>query len=100
MGENGENDKKPIVSPYSLGRQNRSTNIWIDDGDKMILKSYKPLLKTSMTGVNHVLLGTGARCFEEKHLQTIEGLEEKTRIQALIVNNRVTLRRYADFLER
>ena len=67
---------KKIWQVDSTGNQllGNITNIWIDDGDKMILKSYKPLLKTSMTGVNHVLLGTGARCLEEKHLQTIEGL--------------------------
>ncbi len=71
MGKNSDNT---IKAPFSLGRENRATCLWVDNGDKMLLKSYKTSLITSMTGANHVLLGTGARCLEEKHLQTIEGL--------------------------
>ena len=87
MVKNGEND---IKAPFSLGADNRSTNIWVDNGDKMLLKSYKVLLKTSMTGANHVLLGTGARCLEEKHIEQIAFLEERVRAQARIIYEYLT----------
>ncbi len=86
----GEKSKNTIKAPFSLGAENRSTHIWVDNGDKMLLKSYKVLLKTSMTGANHVLLGTGARCLEEKHIEQIAFLEERVRAQARIIYEYLT----------
>ena len=63
-----------VITPYKLRPEDRAAHIWVDNGDKLILKSNKSLLKTSITGANHFLLGTAARCFEEKHLQTITDL--------------------------
>ncbi|MFC2003799.1 hypothetical protein ACFLV4_07685 [Chloroflexota bacterium] len=82
MGENNENT---IIPPYSLGREDRSTHIWVDEGDKTILKMYKRVLKSTMTAALHFLIGTGARCYEEKHLERITFLEERVRGQARII---------------
>ncbi len=87
MGKNSDNT---IKAPFLLGRENRATCLWVDNGDKMLLKSYKVLLKTSMTGANHVLLGTGARCLEEKHIEQIAFLEERVRAQARIIYEYLT----------
>ncbi len=81
----GENDEKTIKAPYSLGRADRSTTIWVDKGDKTILKLYKGVLKSTMTGALHFFISTGARCYEEKHRETIAYLEDKVRWQARII---------------
>ncbi len=43
-----------------------------------------------MTGANHVLLGTGVRCLEEKHIEQIAFLEERVRAQARIIYEYLT----------
>ena len=52
---------------------------------KPILKVYKGTLKTTMTAALHFFIGIGARCYEEKHDQHIEDLQERVRIQAIII---------------
>lgn len=80
-----ENKENTIIPPYSLGRQDRSTAIWVDEGDKMIIKMYKKLLKCTMTAVLHYMIGLAVRCHEEKHLERIAFLEERVRGQARII---------------
>ncbi|MFC2040524.1 hypothetical protein ACFLTW_05095 [Chloroflexota bacterium] len=80
-----ENMENPLIPPYSLGRKDRSTSLWVDNGDKMILTMYKESLKCTMTAVLHYLIGIGARCYEEKHDKEIALLEEKVRTQANII---------------
>ena len=80
-----EKDDKPINPPYSLGRTDRKTTLWVDNGDKTILKTYKTALKSTMTAALHFLIGIGARCYEEKHLETIAFQEDRIRSQARII---------------
>jgi len=86
----GENEEKSLNPPYSLGRNDRSTSLWVDKGDKMILKVYKTALNCSMTAALHFLIGLGARCHEEKHLERIAFLEERVRGQARIIYEYLT----------
>jgi len=77
-----END---VITPHKLRRKDRAAHIWLDKGDHIILKLYKRILKSTMTAALHYMIGIATRCFEEKHLQTIADLEERTRIQARII---------------
>ncbi|MFC2003720.1 hypothetical protein ACFLV4_07275 [Chloroflexota bacterium] len=43
----GENEEIPVISSHRLGREDRSTHIWVDKGDKIIVKAYKNSLKAS-----------------------------------------------------
>ena len=79
-----------VITPHKLRPEDRAAHIWLDYGDKLLLKSYKSLLKSSMTGANHYLLGTGARCHEEKHVEQIAFLEERVRAQARIIYEYLT----------
>jgi len=71
--------------PHILRKKDYSTCVHVDQGDKTILKVYKSTLNTTMTAVLHFFIGIGARCYEEKHDQEIQDLQERIRIQAVII---------------
>ncbi len=73
------------VKPYILRKQDYSTHVYVDKGDKIILKVYQGILKCTITAALHILLGVGARCFEEHHDQEIRILKARVRIQANII---------------
>ncbi|MFC1861775.1 hypothetical protein ACFLT4_07460 [Chloroflexota bacterium] len=77
--------KSTTIKPYRLRKEDYATHVYIDKGNKTILKLYKSTLKMTMTATLHFLIGLGARCFEEKHDQQIQDLEERVRIQAQII---------------
>ena len=79
------NEEYPAISFHRLAREERAAHVWVDYGDKAILKVYKGVLKSTMTGALHFLIGTGARCYEEKHRETIAYLEDRVRGQARII---------------
>ena len=74
-----------VIKPHKLRTEDRATHIYVDNGDNIILKVYKKLLKSTMTATLHFLLGLGSRCFEEKHDQQIRDLQERVCIQAKII---------------
>ena len=74
-----------VIKPHKLGKGSRDTHIWVDKDDKIILKVYKKVLKTTMTAALHYLLGLGARCYEEKHDEEIQDLQRRVRFQARII---------------
>ncbi len=73
------------INPYILRKEDYSTHVYVAKGDYIVLKVYKGLLNYTITTALHILLGVGARCFEEKHDQEIRDLEQKVRIQAKII---------------
>ncbi|MFC1945128.1 hypothetical protein ACFLWF_00065 [Chloroflexota bacterium] len=80
-----ENKENTVILPYSLGRKERATHVWVDRGDQMILKMYKKSLKCTMTAALHHLIGLGARCHEEKHTEEIAFLQDKAQTQTRII---------------
>ena len=74
-----------VIKTYILRKEDYAACVYIDKGDKTILKVYKSTLKTTMTAALHFFIGIGARCYEEKHDQHIEDLQERVRIQAKII---------------
>jgi len=46
---------------------------------------YKHVIKMPMTSVLHYMIGTAAKCWEEKHDQQIADLNERVRTQAKII---------------
>ena len=74
-----------VIKPYKLRKEDYAAHIYVDKGDKIILKVYKGILKTTMTASLHFMIGMATRCFEEKHDEQIRDLEERVRIQALII---------------
>ncbi len=71
--------------PYILRKKDYAGSVHVDNGDKTILKVYKKVLKTTMVGALHYLLGLGARCYEEKHDEEIQNLQKRVRFQAKII---------------
>lgn len=82
-----DNSENTGLQPHKLRPEDRAVHIWLDYGDNIIVKAYEKRLKCTVTAAVHFMIGTAARCFEEKHIQTIESLEEKRRIQALVIVN-------------
>ncbi len=80
-----ENSENTGLQSHKLRPEDYAAHIWLDYGDKMIVKAFKKLVKCSLTAALHLMIGTAARRFEEKHIQTIADLEEKRRIQALVI---------------
>ena len=80
--KSGEKDK---LKPHRLPEKGAMASIHIDLGDRTILKVYKKLLQAPMRTVIHFMIGTAARCYEEKHIQQIQDLEERVQIQAEII---------------
>jgi len=77
---------------YRLRREDVSTLIGISRGDHTILKVYKNIDRKPMLAVLHDLIGLGAKCREEKHVEVIEDLEERLRIATRIAT--AYLRKY------
>ncbi len=69
---------------YRLRREDVSTHIPIGKGDHNILIVYKHMDKMPMIAVLHHIIGRGAKCREEKHVQVIKDLEERLRIATRI----------------
>ncbi len=69
---------------YRLRREDVSTHIPIGKGDHTILKVYKNIDRKPMIAVLHDLIGLGAKCREEKHVEEIKDLEERLRIATRI----------------
>ncbi len=72
-----KNTKKDRLKPHRLPEKDAMATIHIDLGDKTILKVYKKLLQAPMRTVIHFMIGTAARCYEEKHIQQIQDLEKE-----------------------
>ena len=69
---------------YRLRREDVSTLIGISRGDHTLLKVYKNIDRKPMRAVLHDLIGFGAKCREEKHVEVIKDLEERLRIATRI----------------
>ena len=69
---------------YTLRKDDVSTLIGVSRGDHNLLKVYKNIDRKSMRAVLHDLIGFGAKCREEKHVQVIEDLKERLRIATTI----------------
>ena len=69
---------------YRLRREDVSTLIGISRGDHTLLKVYKNMDRKPMIAVLHDLIGLGAKCREEKHVEVIKELEERLRIATRI----------------
>ncbi len=70
---------------YALPDKDVATAVMIGKGDRLILKTYKNLLRRPMRAVLHAMIGQSVKCWEEKHDEYIEMLEERQRIQLRIV---------------
>ena len=69
---------------YRLRKDDDFTFIAIGRGDHTLLKVYKNIDRKPMRAVLHDLIGFGAKCREEKHVQVIKDLEERLRIATRI----------------
>ena len=78
-------DNRDIKYVHRLKRKDISTVVSIGSGDLHILKAYKGHLNIPMRSVLHYMIGTAAKCWEEKHVTYIQELKEKDRILAKIV---------------
>jgi len=63
---------------YSLRKGKIASYIAIGHVDLLILKMYKNILRKPMRAILHDMIGTAAKCWEEKHDQQIKELEEKS----------------------
>ena len=77
---------------YRLRKEDIGTLIPVGKGDHNILIMYKSIDKMPMVAVLHHLIGFGAKCREEKHVQVIKDLEERLRIATTIAT--AYLRKY------
>ena len=78
-------DNMSIKYVLRLKRKDISTVVSIGSGDLDILKAYKGHLNIPMRSVVHYMIGTAAKCWEEKHVTYIQELEKRNRILAEIV---------------
>ena len=69
---------------YKLRREDVATHIPIGKGDHNILIVYKNIDKMPLIAVLHHIIGRGAKCREEKHVEVIKELEERLRIATKI----------------
>ena len=77
---------------YRLRKDDDFTFIAISRGDRNLLEVYKNIDRKPMLAVLHDLIGLGAKCREEKHVEVIEDLEERLRIATRIAT--AYLRKY------
>ena len=70
---------------YRVPKDQIGTHIAISKGDNEIVKIYKNLFKRPSIVVMHWMIGQSAKCWEEKHEEVIENLQERVRIQAKII---------------
>jgi len=76
---------KTLFKSHKVNREDRGTQVYVDKSDHIILKVYKGLFKSTLIGALHILIGVGARCFEEKHDQEIRHLNRLIRVQRNII---------------
>lgn len=69
---------------YVLTRSGVYRKIGISEGDHTILTVYAHLYGIPRTTLLHEMIGCAAKCWEEKHVQTIKELEERLRIATKI----------------
>jgi len=72
-------------SRYVLTRAGVYRKIGISEGDHTILTVYAHLYGIPRTTLLHEMIGCAAKCWEEKHVQTIKELEEHERTQTRII---------------
>ena len=65
---------------YRLRKEDVVTLIGIGRGDHNLLKVYKNIDRKTMHAVLHDLIGLGAKCREEKHVEVTKDLKERLRI--------------------
>ena len=58
-------DKQKYV--YRIENRKEATKVRIGNADLIILKVYKERYNISITAVVHEMIGTAAKCWEEKH---------------------------------
>ena len=78
-------DNRNMNYVHRLKRKDISTVVSIGSGDLDILKAYKEHLNIPMRSVLHYMIGTAAKCWEEKHDQTMKSMLERIRVQAKII---------------
>ena len=69
---------------YRVGRDQFRAHIPISGADDKIIHMYKDVFRRPLIHVIHAMIGQSAKCWEEKHEQTIQDLNERTRTQARI----------------
>ena len=69
---------------YRLRKEDIATYLAIGKGDHNILIVYKHMDKMPMIAVLHHIIGRGAKCREEKHVEVIKELEKRLRIATRI----------------
>ena len=77
--------KIPTSYVHRIKRQDTATHICISAGDYDILRAYKGLLNVPLRTVLHYMIGTAAKCWEEKHDETMKSMLERIRVQAKII---------------
>jgi len=65
---------------YRLRKDDDFTFIAIGRGDHNLLTVYKNMDRKPMRAVLHDLIGLGAKCREEKHVEVTKDLKERLRI--------------------
>jgi len=70
---------------YVLTRSGVYRKIGISEGDHKILTIYAHLYGIPRTTLLHEMIGCAAKCWEEKHVQTIKELEEHNKTLLTIV---------------
>ena len=87
--ENQQMDKEDTHrnarSRYVLTRAGVYRKIGISEGDHEILTVYAHLYGIPRTTLLHEMIGCAAKCWEEKHVQTIKQLEEHEKTQTRII---------------
>jgi len=78
-------EKRPESYVHRIKRQDAATNVDISAGDLDILRAYKEHLNIPMRSVLHYMIGTAAKCWEEKHYQIMKNMRERIRVQAKII---------------
>ena len=77
--------KIPTSYVHRIKRQDLAAEIATSAGDLDILRAYKEHLNLPMRSVLHYMIGTAAKCWEEKHDETMKNMLERIRVQAKII---------------
>lgn len=80
-----ECDNRGAQYVYTVPRDQIGTYVAISEPDKKILHMYKDVFRRPLIHVIHAMVGQSAKCWEEKHGQTIHDLNERTRTRARII---------------
>ena len=78
-------EKRPESYVHRIKRREMAAQVAISAGDYDILRAYKGHLNVPMRSVLHYMIGTAAKCWEEKHDETMRSMLERIRIQAKII---------------